>query len=100
MIATGGGSSGAECDAFTTLAECEAQAGCYPVFFDPATCGCAIPGCCAQFLMCVFGTAPSCDPPAQFACTIQEPFCEQPYVLSYRNGCYEGCVLAEDCATP
>ena len=44
-------------------------------------------------------TAPArvCKAPA-IICDAVTPYCEGPYVVSYRGSCYEGCVQATDCA--
>jgi Kazal-type serine protease inhibitor domain len=86
------------CSQVTTQTECDSRSDCHSVFQDPGTCGCAPAGCCAHFNRCADGGRANCNPPVQFGCTIIQPFCEAPYVLSYTNVCYEGCVLQSECA--
>lgn len=86
----------AACSALTTEADCRTRSDCHPLFSDPRTCGCATLGCCAVFSKCAEGKA-DCKVPAQFTCTMPQPYCEGPYVLAYRAGCYEGCVRSTDC---
>ena len=88
--------NGSTCAQATTAAACDASADCHSVFQDPGTCGCAAPGCCAKFQRCSAGKKANCKGPV--ACLVAQPFCEAPYVLSYINACYEGCVRATDCA--
>lgn len=52
-------------------------------------------GYCAQFLTCADEQA-NCTGPAN--CDIVEPFCAGPYVISYTQTCYGGCVRADQCA--
>ena len=94
---TGGNDAPGACSAATTLVDCDALAGCHPVFFDPQTCGCASLGCCAHFMRCADGAVGQCQNPG-LSCTIAQPHCEGPYVIGYSNGCYEGCVRLTDCA--
>ena len=77
----------------TTVEACDARADCHSVF----RCWCEEPGCCAEFSGCADGRA-SCDPPEEFCCTIPAPYCGEPYVGSYTECCYGGCVRPEDCA--
>jgi hypothetical protein len=53
-------------------------------------------GCCMKFSRCADGAA-NCKG-GNIACTIATPHCEAPYVLSYTQSCYEGCVRATECA--
>jgi hypothetical protein len=84
------------CATLTTLAACDARSDCHSVFYDPGTCGCATPGCCAHFSSCADGATANCRGPA--ACAIASPHCESPYVIAYSNSCFEGCVRATACA--
>ena len=94
-----GGASGS-CEDLTTLDACDSSAGCHAVFYDPATCGCAMSGCCAQFLRCAEGALATCEPTGAPGCAAASlPYCESPYVVSYGGDCYEGCVREEDCAS-
>lgn len=87
----------AECEYIETLEECEITYGCHAVFEDPNTCGCAAIGCCARFKSCAIGSQADCEGPAN--CEALTPFCDDPaYVVSYANGCFEGCVRPETCA--
>jgi len=86
----------APCSSETTLPACDARADCHSVFYDPGTCGCATAGCCAKFSRCADGAA-NCKS-GSVACTIATPYCEAPYVVSYTQSCYEGCVRASACA--
>jgi hypothetical protein len=92
-----GGVGGAACASLTTRAECDARTDCHTVLVDPGTCGCGSPGCCARFSRCADGYWVNCNGEA-ISCTITMPFCDRPtYVLSYANGCYEGCVDPKHC---
>jgi hypothetical protein len=82
------------CSGLTTEATCDARSDCHSVFYDPGTCGCAVSGCCAKFSRCADGPA-NCK--GAVACAIASPFCEAPYVISYTQNCYEGCVRATEC---
>ena len=93
---TGGAPGGGNCDLVVTLTECEARPDCYSVFFDPGNCGCASSGCCAHFHHCADGYAAPCA--GQVSCAVSAPHCESPYLVSFRSGCYEGCVHNKDCA--
>jgi hypothetical protein len=84
------------CSQLTTQAACQARSDCHTIFSDPGTCGCAAAGCCARFSRCADGKA-VCTKPAQFSCAMVQPYCESPYVLAYRDSCFEGCVLGSDC---
>ena len=99
-ICSAGGCPGiacAQCAYIETLEECEVEYGCHPVFEDPGTCGCAGIGCCARFASCAQGSQADCVGPAN--CERVTPFCDDPaYVVSYANGCFEGCVRPEICA--
>jgi hypothetical protein len=88
----------AKCSEVSSQTECDARSDCHSVFEDPGTCGCATPGCCARFRSCVDGDQADCVGPA--LCTMMEPPCESPYVVSYQPFCYEGCVKESDCAVP
>ena len=85
-----------KCSEVTTQAACDARDDCHSVFEDPGTCGCASLGCCAHFKSCADGNWASCLGPA--SCEMMEPFCEPPYVIAYKDLCYEGCVQQDDCA--
>jgi len=85
------------CDQATTLDACDARPDCHPVFVDNRTCGCASLGCCAKFSRCAAGATALCKAPP-IACDALTPYCEGPYVVSYTNACYEGCVRSSDCA--
>lgn len=86
------------CADLTTLAECDARTDCHSVFVDPGTCGCGAPGCCAHFSRCAEGYSTDCSG-SMISCTVQAPFCDTPsYVVSYVNGCYEGCVAPKHCS--
>ena len=92
-----GGAPSTNCGLAGTQAECDARPDCHPVFMDPGTCGCGAPGCCAHFSVCGNGAQGQCNP-VPLACAIVTPYCQTPYVIAYRNNCYEGCVLQSDCA--
>lgn len=93
-----GGSDAATspCSQLTTATACDARSDCHSVYVDPGTCGCAPSGCCARFNRCADGGRANCTGPA--TCKMAEPFCESPYVVSYSNDCYEGCVRQTSCA--
>jgi hypothetical protein len=100
MACRDGGTSdgGRTCGELTTQAECDARSDCHPVFVDPRNCACLAIGCCARFSFCASGERARCTPPVPIACTIAEPYCENPaYVISYTQSCYEGCVRPTDC---
>lgn len=86
------------CSQLTLQTDCEIRADCHAVFVDPGTCGCFGSGCCAHFDRCADGGKAVCVAPTTFACTIATWFCESPYVISYTDSCYEGCVLGSVCA--
>jgi hypothetical protein len=85
------------CSDLTTEASCRARGDCHPVFADMLVCGCASPGCCIRFSRCTEGKV-NCTPPEQFTCTTSQPPCSGDYVVSYADGCYEGCVPSTDCS--
>jgi len=84
------------CATATTESDCNALGVCHPVFVDGQNCGCATIGCCTRFSRCADGAKPTCSVTA-VSCTVQTPYCEGPYVVSYAGGCYEGCVRASAC---
>jgi hypothetical protein len=84
------------CSAITTQAACDSRGDCHSVFVDPGTCGCAAAGCCAHFSRCADGGHANCT--NTVTCEMATPFCELPYVVSYTNNCYEGCVRQSECA--
>lgn len=84
-----------KCNEVTTQAECDARDDCYSVFEDKNDCGCATPGCCARFKSCSNGSYANCLDNA--SCEMIPPVCNPPYVLAYKNLCYEGCVFQDDC---
>jgi hypothetical protein len=93
----GQGGSYTPCVQEGTQAACDTNAACHSVFFDPHNCSCAGTGCCATFHHCAdFGGA-QCY--GGVGCAVATPYCESPYVVAYSNGCYEGCVIREDCAS-
>lgn len=101
--ATGGatgwdGGTPTRCSDITAQTECDARSDCHSVFKDPRTCACTALGCCARFVGCADGGKASCTGPA--LCDMVEPYCEGPYVIAFRNNCYEGCVKQTDCALP
>jgi hypothetical protein len=91
----GGAPGGSDCDQQLTLFDCNARPDCHAVFFDPGTCNCASLGCCAQFHHCASGFNAICT--GLITCAVLPPHCESPYLISYRDGCYEGCVHYRDC---
>jgi hypothetical protein len=88
-----------ECAQADSVEACDALPNCHPVFEDPHDCRCAQLGCCARFVRCADLDWAACEPSEAFACAIEEPYCEGPYVVSYAGACYEGCVRSEDCAS-
>jgi hypothetical protein len=92
------GTASGSCGQVTTQAACDSRSDCHSVFVDPGTCGCAGAGCCAHFNRCADGGRANCSGPV--GCTIATPFCEAPYVVSYANNCFEGCVRQSECAAP
>jgi len=84
------------CAQNTTLAQCEARTDCHSVFVDRGNCACSALGCCATFTRCADGDRAACK--GMPACDALAPYCEGPYVVSYTNSCYEGCVHMKDCA--
>ena len=93
----GAGGGGVPCADATTLEECDARSDCHSVFVDPRNCACAALGCCARFARCADGDRARCTGGA-IACDALTPYCELPYVVSYTQSCYEGCVRATACA--
>lgn len=87
-----------ECAQAETLEACDALPNCHPVFRDDRVCGCATVGCCTHFDRCEPGDQALCQAPQTFGCTIDEPYCEGDYVISYTNICYEGCARVKDCS--
>jgi hypothetical protein len=65
-----------------------------------AVCDC-VPGVecnCYRFLQCVAGPA-LCRAPGPTLCDAVPPFCGSPdLTVGFTAGCYEGCVLREECA--
>jgi hypothetical protein len=98
QCATGdaGGEGGVPCADATTLETCDARSDCHSVFEDPRNCACAALGCCARFARCADGARAVCTGGA-IACDALTPYCEAPYVVSYTQNCYEGCVRATAC---
>jgi len=90
-----GGAPGTGCDQQLTLFDCNARPDCHAVFFDPGNCTCSSLGCCAQFHHCAGGFTAICT--GLITCAVLPPHCESPYLISYRDGCYEGCVHYRDC---
>jgi hypothetical protein len=88
--------NGETCGQATTLDACDARPDCHPVYFDPRTCGCAAVGCCAHFQRCAAGKKAKCT--GVPSCNAAAPYCEGPYVVSYTDICFEGCVRKTDCA--
>ena len=91
-----GGQVGGNCAQVASLFDCQARFDCYAVFFDSGTCECDTPGCCAHFHHCADGFQATCA--GLVTCAVLPPHCDSPYLISYRNGCYEGCVQYQDCA--
>jgi hypothetical protein len=92
----GTGGAPGNCAQAGTQAACDANPSCYSVFFDPHNCACAGLGCCARFNHCAQGAGAQCY--GGVSCALSPPFCEGPYVVSYRGDCFEGCVNSLDCA--
>jgi hypothetical protein len=86
------------CGQVTTQAACDTRPDCHSVFVNPGTCDCAPSGCCTHFLGCADGGTAACKAPSGVACAMAPPYCESPYIVSYTNNCYEGCVAATECA--
>ncbi len=84
------------CDGLANQAACAARADCHAVYEPAQTCGCAPAGCCTFYARCATGAKASCS--GTVTCRAAQPACEGPYVVSYANGCYEGCVLSNECA--
>ena len=66
------------------------------MFVDPQNCRCAAIGCCTRFSRCADGDQAMCKNTG-LSCTLAQPHCEGPYVVSYVSTCYEGCVKVKDC---
>ena len=97
QVATGGtGGTYTPCAQEGTQAACDANTSCHSVFFDPHNCSCAGSGCCATFHHCADFDGAQCY--GGVGCAVATPYCESPYVVAYSNGCYEGCVLRDQCA--
>src|SRR5205823_330564 len=86
----------ATCESITTRDGCDASPNCHSVFVDDQACKCAPAGCCTRFSRCAEGKTAQCSGPV--ACDADQPLCEGPYVVAYTGVCYEGCVLASECA--
>jgi hypothetical protein len=83
------------CDGLDRQA-CDASPVCHSVIRDDSQlCDCAAAGCCTEFVRCAPGKQADCTGPAR--CHQKEPYCSGPYVVSYTNQCYEGCVEATAC---
>lgn len=79
-------------------ADCHQAAECHAVYQHEAQdCFCEAPGCCQRFAFCAQGSAADCAE-RQVACDQPAPYCDGPYTIGYRDGCYEGCVRQADCA--
>jgi len=94
-----GGSTGGACASVTTLEACDARSDCHALFEDPGNCRCAALGCCARFSRCADGDRALCTSGAVL-CDALTPHCEGPYVVSYTDFCYDGCVRATECLPP
>ncbi len=93
LAAAGCGS--AVCSSLTTRDACDARSDCHSVFQDRGNCGCAPAGCCTAFSRCADGGKARCS--GTIKCVVAPPSCEGPYVVSYTDTCYEGCVLSTEC---
>jgi hypothetical protein len=74
---------------------CDARGDCHSVFQDLGVCGCAPAGCCTMFSRCAEGGKARCS--SMIQCGVAPPNCVGPYVVSYTDTCYEGCVLSSEC---
>ena len=83
------------CSQITTEAACDQRSDCHSVILDNKSC-CSDGGCCSRFDRCADGGAVECE--GSVTCTSTTPFCEPPYVVSYANNCFEGCVSPKKCA--
>jgi len=83
------------CSSLTTRDACDARPDCHSVFQDRGVCGCAPAGCCTAFSRCADGGKARCS--GMIQCGVAPPNCEGPYVVSYTDTCYEGCVLSPEC---
>jgi hypothetical protein len=86
------------CASETTLAGCETHAGCHAVFAVQGACSCPTLACCTNFSRCADGARAICKKGDGVTCRVATPSCEEPYVVSYTDTCYEGCVLGNFCA--
>jgi hypothetical protein len=86
------------CSQVTSETDCIYRIDCHAVYKSENNCACAAAGCCTHFDRCADGKLADCKGPAM--CEAFTPFCEQPYVLSFRNSCYEGCVQQGSCPVP
>ena len=84
------------CAQLTSQVACETRGDCHALFADPGTCDCAMIGCCMAFNRCADGGKALCTGNPQ--CEMMTPQCGSNYVVAYTASCYEGCVLASECA--
>ena len=85
------------CNMITNELDCAQRNNCHAVYADRGVCDCSTPGCCIGFSFCADGRPAVCY--SMVSCDFAPPpACGGPYVTSYVNGCYEGCVLANECA--
>jgi hypothetical protein len=87
-----------ECSKLTTELTCTQETQCHAVY-EPGACGCAA-CCCTPFSRCATGGKADCKGPA--LCNSAPPpcantACNPAFVVSYANGCYEGCVHQSEC---
>ena len=84
------------CTSLTTEPACDQRSDCHSVFASGKSCGCADAGCCTSFYRCAAGGTVACN--GAVTCTTNTPYCEPPYVQSYANNCFEGCVKSSTCS--
>lgn len=80
-------------------AACDASSDCHSVYVDPQMCACVPAGCCTVFEHCAEGAKADCSG-RNLRCRRLPPHCEGPYVVSYVDFCYEGCVRIDECSEP
>lgn len=87
------------CAAVTTQVACDARTDCHSVFGKCSGCSCPTAGCGVGFIGCADGGTASCM--GMTSCQSTPPDCTSTntttYVVSYANGCYEGCVRPSEC---
>jgi hypothetical protein len=88
------------CASVADQLSCDARTDCHSVFGKCTNCPCPSAGCGVAFIGCAAGANASCM--GTTTCHRTPPDCTSTnetttYVVSYANGCYEGCVPPREC---